>query len=85
MTEAELKEIEAISKAQCENAMCISQAVLVPKLIAEIRRLQKERADAPTCFGNKSNRGLWCFDEQYLPVDTHTAKLIDIKKIGEGE
>lgn len=38
MTEDRLKEIETVSKAHCEYALCISQSILVPELIAEIRR-----------------------------------------------
>lgn len=96
MTEQELKEIEfALNNS---TSIQIIQKTCIPKLIAEIRslqkevcRLQKERADAPTVFAACDHGDNVCKDAGWFnlkhPTDatTHTARLVDIKKIGEAE
>jgi hypothetical protein len=96
MTEQEL----AALKQYCELAVTSDApgfyahelAVGVSKLIAEIRslqnevrRLQKQIADAPICYGRKYGTGWLASGEHQQPHDTHTMKLVEIKKIGDGE
>lgn len=90
MSEAELKEISSL----CEEGIGLNECTLalkVPTLIAEIRRLNKQLADAPTVYFQKDIRAAqfrFCHghNPQYpcAHVDTQ-AKLVEIKKIGEGE
>lgn len=55
-------------------------------LMERLTKLQKEIEDAPTFYGRKFPdsswaKGLWSWDEDKDPMDTHRAKLVRIEEI----
>lgn len=81
MTEAELKEIEKFYTETLVSRGLIR--IHVEALIAEIRRLNKQIADAPIVYGAKDWEWGMCWGEKTDGDDTHCARLVEIKKIGE--
>ena len=88
MTEQELEEIEERLELVETHEDGYDMLWAISDLIAEIRRLNKQLADAPTvhCYQVR-NHQFWELEgvlKHSDPPDA-TAKLVDIKKIGEGE